>query len=143
MFFSMNEEKKKRRRAAAGVFANLKEKCEMLAMTGWNQTRSSVPCALHRSSVKFPKQQTHGFGIWFFSLSLPPSREPLMHAAHRQVQRSWVAGDLFQYLLPLMHACITCRPIRFVPNPQRTHGFVTALSLSVRHGSSGCPDSSS
>lgn len=139
MFFSMNEETKMRR-AAAGVFANLKEKCEMLCVT-----HSSVPCALHRSSVKFPKQQTqtHGLGIWFLSPSLPPSREPLMHAAHRQVQRSWVAGDLFQYLLPLMHACITCLPIRFVPNPQRTHGFVTALSLSVRRGSSSCPDSSS
>lgn len=55
MFFSMNEEKKMRSRAAGGLFANLKGRCEVLCMTGWDQKGSFVPYAPYRNSVKFSK----------------------------------------------------------------------------------------
>lgn len=45
---------------------------------------------------------------------------PLVHAAYWQLRWPRVAGDLLPYSFPLMHACITCRPARFVPNAQRT-----------------------
>lgn len=55
MFFSMNEEKKMRSRAAGGLFANLKGRCEVLCMTGWDQKGSFVPYAPYRNRVKFSK----------------------------------------------------------------------------------------